>query len=63
MTGADYNKLIKSEKKSIDNNLFLMSLLDNCPHNKKMISGEKIKYNERKYHCNNIEDFAKKFGE
>lgn len=63
MTGADYNKLIKSEKKLIDNNLFLMSLLDNCPHNKKMISGEKIKYNERKYHCNNIEDFAKKFGE
>ena len=63
MTGAEINNLIKSEKKLIDNNLLLMSLSDSCPHKKKMVSGEIIKFNERKYHCNNIEDFAKKFGE
>ena len=63
MTGDEYNQLIKTEKKLIDNNLLLMSVLDTCPHKKKILSEKEIKYIEKKYHCNNIEEFAFKFGE
>ena len=62
ITGSEYNKLIKSEKKLINDRLLIMSLSNSCPHMKKMISGESIKFNEKKYHCNNIEEFAQKFG-
>ena len=63
MNGAEYNEIIKSEKKAIDNNLLILSNSDFCPHNKLILSTKEKKYKERRHHCNNIKEFAKKFSE
>ena len=63
MKGAEYNELIKSEKKLINNNLYIMSNSNSCPHNDLNLSKEEKKHIEKIFHCSNIKEFAQKFSE
>ena len=63
MTGVEYNQLIKSEKKSIDKNLFIISFSNCCPHSKLILSEKEKKNIEKKYHCINIKQFCQRCNE
>ena len=61
MRGNEYNNLMRSEKKSVNNNLLILSHPSSCPHNNLDLSIEKKKFLEKKYHSNTVKEFAQKF--
>ena len=63
MKGTEYNHLIKSEKKTMNNNLLIMSNSNICPHNNLNLSKNEKKLIEKRYHCNNIKEYAEIFSE
>ena len=63
ITGFEYNKLIKSEKKLVNNALLILNNSKFCIHNKLTIAEKDKKFCEKKYHCNNIKEFAQRLSE
>ena len=63
ITGFEYNKLIKSEKKLVNNKLLILSKTYYCIHNKITPSEKDKKFYDIKFHCNNVKEFAQKLSE
>jgi len=58
MNGREYNYYLDINEKEIDNNSFVICYQKYCPHS----SMTNIKNNyKKKYHCNNVKEFANKF--
>ena len=58
MKGEEYNYFLDINEKPIGNNSLVICYQDNCPHSN--MTNIKNIY-KKKYHCNNVKEFANKF--